>query len=111
LNGEFSGWAEESRVFNYLCHKMKKILEKAFSLSLVFGAIAVIFCLFAMSKPVFILVALSAGFFGFILGCLHIIAVQRYGIKQAPAALLILSLFLNSIPLIYMMIVVTQARR
>jgi hypothetical protein len=89
---------------------MKKILEKAFNISLVFGAIAVLFCLIAMSKAVFILVALSAGFFGFILGCLHIIAVQRYEIKQAPASLLLLSLFLNSVPLIYMMVVVMQAR-
>jgi len=89
---------------------MKKILEKAFTISLIFGAIAVVFCLFAMSKPVFILIALSAGFFGFILGCLHIVAVQRYSIKQAPVALLLLSMFLNSVPLIYMMIVVTSAK-
>ncbi len=89
---------------------MKRILEKAFSLSLVFGSLAVIFCLFAMSKPDFILVALSTGFFGFILGCLHIVAVQRYGIKQAQVALLLLSMFLNSVPLIYMMVVVTQAK-
>jgi ABC-type transporter Mla maintaining outer membrane lipid asymmetry permease subunit MlaE len=65
-------------------------------------------CLFATSNPYFILAALSAGFFGFILGCLHIVAVQRYGIKQSPVALLILSLFLNSVPLIYMMMVVTR---
>jgi len=89
---------------------MKKFLEKAFTLSLVFGAIAVLFCLFSMSKPIFILAALSAGFFGFVLGCLHIVAVQRYGVKQSSVPLLILSLFLNSVPLIYMMIVVSQAR-
>lgn len=89
---------------------MKKILEKSFTLSLIFGTIAVILCLFAMSKPVFILAALSAGFFGFILGCLHIVTVQRYGVKQASVALLLLSMFLNSVPLIYMMIVVTQAK-
>lgn len=89
---------------------MKNILEKAFNISLVFGVIAVVFCLIAMSKPVFILFALSAGFFGFILGCLHIVAVQRYGTKQASVALLLLSLFLNSIPLIYMMMVVMQAK-
>jgi hypothetical protein len=87
---------------------MKKILEKAFTISLLFGGLAVVFCLFSMSKPVFLLVALSAGFFGFILGCLHIVAVQRYSIKQAPVALLLLSLFLNSVPLIYMMMVVTR---
>lgn len=76
---------------------------------MVMGAIAVAFCLAALAgKPVFILVALSAGFFGFVLGCLHIIAVQRYEIKQAPVALLLLSLFLNSVPLIYMMMVVTR---
>ena len=89
---------------------MKKILENAFQVSLVFGVLAVVLCLFAMSKPVFILVALSAGFFGFVLGCLHIVAVQRYEIKQAAVPLLLLSLFLNSVPLIYMMIVVTQAK-
>lgn len=89
---------------------MKMILEKAFTISLLFGVIAVIFCLLAMSNPVFILIALSAGFFGFVLGCLHIVAVQRYGIKQAPVPLLLLSLFLNSVPLIYMMLVVTQAK-
>jgi hypothetical protein len=87
---------------------MKKILEKSFSISLAFGAIAVILCLFAMSNPIFMLLALSAGFFGFILGCLHIVAVQRYEIKQASTLYLILSLFLNSVPLIYMMIVVAK---
>jgi hypothetical protein len=89
---------------------MKKFLEKAFGISLIFGAVAVIFCLFTMSKPVFILVALSAGFFGFVLGCLHIVAVQRYAIKQAPIPLLLLSMLLNSVPLIYMMMVVTSAK-
>ena len=89
---------------------MKKFLEKAFTISLVFGAMAVIFCLIAMSNHVFIIVALSAGFFGFVLGCLHIVAVQRYEVKQAPVALLLLSLLLNSIPLIYMMTVVMNAR-
>jgi hypothetical protein len=89
---------------------MKKILEKAFAVSMVFGAVAVILCLISMSNPVFILFALSAGFFGFVLGCLHIIGVQRYGIKQSPAALLLLSLLLNSIPLIYMMMVVMRAK-
>ncbi|HTB33054.1 MAG TPA: hypothetical protein VK808_13580 [Bacteroidia bacterium] len=90
---------------------MKKFLEKSFALSMVFAALAVVFCLFAMSKPIFILVALSAGFFGFILGCLHIIAVQRYGVKQAATPMLLLSLFLNSVPLIYMMMVVSQAHK
>lgn len=77
---------------------------------MIFGTLAVIFCLITIVtlKPVFILVALSAGFFGFILGCLHIVAVQRYGVKQAPTPLLLLSLLLNSIPLIYMMMVVTK---
>lgn len=89
---------------------MKKILEKAFQISLIFGALAVVLCLFATSNPIFILAALSAGFFGFVLGCLHIVAVQRYGVKQAAVGLLLLSLFLNSVPLIYMMIVVTQAK-
>jgi hypothetical protein len=89
---------------------MKKVLQKSFTISLIFGTIAVVLCLFAMSKPVFILAALSAGFFGFIWGCLHIVTVQRYGIKQASIALLLLSMFLNSVPLIYMMIVVTQAK-
>jgi len=79
-------------------------------MSLIFGAIAVILCLFAMSKSVFILAALSAGFFGFVLCCLHIVAVQRYSIKQSPVALILLSLFLNSVPILYMMIVVMQAR-
>lgn len=87
---------------------MKKFLEKAFTISLVFGAIAVILCLFATTSPYFILGALGAGFVGFILGCLHIVAVQRYGIKQSPVALLMLSLLLNSVPLIYMMIVVSR---
>lgn len=90
---------------------MKKILERAFPVSLVFGTVAAICCAFTMAKPVFILVALSAGFVGFILGCLHIIAVQRYEIKQAPTGLLITSLFLNSVPLIYMMVIVMQAKR
>jgi len=81
---------------------------------MVFGVIAVILCLIATptisGNPIFILAALSAGFFGFILGCLHIVAVQRYELKQAPTPMLLLSLFLNSVPLIYMMIVVTQAK-
>lgn len=87
---------------------MKKFLEKSFTISIIFGVIAVALCLVAITgNPIFILLALSAGFFGFILGCLHIIAVQRYEVKQAPTALLLLSLFLNSVPLIYMMMVVT----
>jgi hypothetical protein len=89
---------------------MKNLLGKAFNISIVLGVLAVLFCLFAASNPVFILVALSAGFFGFILGCLHIVAVQRYEIKQARVALLLLSLLLNSVPLIYMMVVVTHAQ-
>jgi hypothetical protein len=95
--------------FLYLCLYMKKFLEKAFSLSLIFGAIAVVLCLFVTVTPYFIIAALSAGFFGFVLGCLHIIAVQRYGVKQAPALLLLLSLLINSVPLIYMMTVVMRA--
>jgi len=94
--------------FLYICGYMKKFLEKSFTISLIFGALAVTLCLFAMSYPIFILFALSAGFFGFILGCLHIVAVQRYEIKQASIPLLLISLLLNSVPLIYMMMVVTR---
>jgi hypothetical protein len=96
--------------FLYLCHIMKKFLEKSFTISMVFGSIAVVLCLFAMSNPIFMLLALSSGFLGFILACLHIISVQRYEVKQAPTSMLLLSLFLNSVPLIYMMIVVTHAK-
>jgi len=88
---------------------MKKFLEKVLNISLIFGALAVVLSLFVMSSPVYMLAALSAGFFGFVMGCLHIVGVQRYEIKQAPAWLLLLTLFLNSVPLLYMMIVVTRA--
>lgn len=87
---------------------MKKIFEKVLNASLVFGALAVILSLFIMSSPLYMLAALSAGFLGFVMGCLHIVGVQRYEVKQAPVWLLLLSLFLNSVPLIYMMIVVTR---
>ncbi len=93
---------------------MKKFFEKVFMISMIFGVVAVFFCLLTIANPTrpqFILLALSAGFFGFILGCLHIFSVQRYEVKQAPTAMLLLSLFLNSVPLIYMMIVVTQAHK
>ena len=96
-------------IFRYLCPNMKKFLEKVLNISLLFGGIAVILNLFVMSSPVFMLAALSAGFFGFVMGCLHIVGVQRYEIKQGPVSLLLLTLLLNSIPLIYMMIVVSRA--
>lgn len=88
---------------------MKKFLEKVLNISLLFGVVAVALSLFITSSPVFMLAALTAGFFGFVMGCLHIVGVQRYEIKQGPVWMLLLSLFLNSVPLIYMMIVVTQA--
>jgi hypothetical protein len=96
---------------------MKKFLGKSFTLSIIFGVLAVACCLLSiimignsMAQAILILSSLGAGFLGFIMGCLHIIAVQRYEIKQAPVVLLLLSLFLNSIPLIYMMAVVTHAK-
>jgi hypothetical protein len=89
---------------------MKSFLEKTFNISIGLGAIAVLFCLLSISKFFFILAALAVGFFGFIACCIHIVYTQRFGLKQPPIFMLLLSLFLNSVPLIYMIVMVTQAR-
>ncbi len=83
---------------------MKNFVEKAFNISLVMGALAVIFCLASMSKAVLIFGSLGAGFIGFVLCCMSIIFTQKFNLKEKPAGMMILSLFLNSVPLFYMMV-------
>jgi hypothetical protein len=87
---------------------MKKFLEKSFSISLVFGGIAVALCIPAMNHAIFMLLALAAGFIGFVLSCLYILLTQRFNLPVKPGSLMILSLFLNSVPLIYMMYEISQ---
>ena len=59
----------------------------------------------------FMLIALLCGFIGFVLCCAHIVLVQRNeGAKQAPTAMLLLSLLLNSAPLICMIMIVWLAK-
>ena len=87
---------------------MKKFFEKSFSISLVLGSIAVLLCIPAMSYPISIIIALSAGFLGFIMCCLTIVFTQRMGLKPQPGGLMLLSLFLNSVPLFYMMVQIME---
>jgi hypothetical protein len=89
---------------------MKRFLEKTFNISIALGALAVLFSLLSISKFFFILIALAVGFFGFIMCCIHIVYTQRFELKQPPILMVMLSLFLNSVPLIYMIVMVMQAR-
>jgi hypothetical protein len=87
---------------------MKRFFERSFNFSLVMGALAVLFTIGCLSKPMFIFPALGAGFLGFILCCANIVFTQKFNLKQQPAGMMILSLFLNSVPLFYMMVQIMQ---
>lgn len=87
---------------------MKKFVEKAFNISLIMGALAVLFCIGSMSKGVLIFGSLATGFIGFILCCLSIVFTQKFNLKEKSAGMMILSLFLNSVPLFYMMYEIIQ---
>ncbi|HWY97612.1 MAG TPA: hypothetical protein VNY36_00890 [Bacteroidia bacterium] len=87
---------------------MKNFFEKSFNISLVMGVLAVLFCIPSMRNFVFIFFALGAGFLGFILCCANIVFTQKFNLKQQPAGMMILSLFLNSVPLFYMMVQIMQ---
>lgn len=87
---------------------MKSFVEKAFNISLIMGALAVLFTLGSMNKGVLIFGSLGAGFIGFVLCCLSIVFTQKFNLKERPAGMMILSLFLNSVPLFYMMFEIIQ---
>ncbi|HXP51013.1 MAG TPA: hypothetical protein VN922_13730 [Bacteroidia bacterium] len=87
---------------------MKKLFEKSFNISLVMGTLAVLFCVGSLGKPILIFGALGAGFFGFILCCANIVFTQKFNLAPKPAGMMILSLFLNSVPLFYMMVQIMQ---
>ena len=90
---------------------VKKLFAISFNLSLGLGAIAAMLCAGAPFRFGFMMFALFFGFIGFGLCCLHIIIAQREeGIKQAPTPLLILSLFLNSSPLLCMILLIWLAK-
>ncbi len=72
------------------------------------GAFAVLFVVASLSKPILIFGALGAGFLGFILCCANIVFTQKLNLKAKPAGMMILSLFLNSVPLFYMMVQIMQ---
>ncbi|MGP8216656.1 MAG: hypothetical protein ACLQQ4_13915 [Bacteroidia bacterium] len=83
---------------------MKKFFEKSFNISLVMGALAILFCLLSMYNFIYILFALGSGFLGFVLCCLSIVYTQKFNLKPQPAGMMVLSLFFNSVPLFYMMV-------
>lgn len=89
----------------------KKLLANSFNYSLYLGAIAALLCGGAAFKFSFMILALFFGFVGFGLCCLHIVIVQRdESIKQASTPMLILSLFLNSTPLLCMILLIWLAK-
>jgi hypothetical protein len=87
---------------------MKQFFEKAFNLSLLIGALTVVSCGLGMSHFIFLFISLFLGFLGFVLCCLHIVLAQKFNLAQKPGSLMILSLFLNSVPLFYMMVQIMQ---
>jgi hypothetical protein len=87
---------------------MKKFFEKSFNISLVMGALTVVSCLLGMSHFIFIFISLLLGFIGFVLCCMHIVFTQKFDLPQKATGLMILSLFLNSVPLFYMMTQIMQ---
>lgn len=89
---------------------MKAFLERTFGLSIVMGILCVIATVLSTSKFLFLIIALGMGFLGFIMCCMHIVFTQKYKLKQPPAAMLLISLFLNSVPLIYIIVMVMNAR-
>jgi hypothetical protein len=90
---------------------MKKFIPLSFTLSLAFGSLAALLCIAANFRFFFMLIALFCGFIGFILCCAHIVLVQRNeDSKQAPTGMLILSLLLNSAPLLCMIMIVWLAK-
>jgi hypothetical protein len=91
---------------------MNRLFHISFNLSIALGAVAAVLCVGAVFKFFFMILALFFGFLGFILCCLHIVMAQRdEAIKQAPAPLLLLSLFLNSTPLLCMILLVYLAKQ
>jgi len=87
---------------------MQKLVEKSFTVSLVLGCVAVALTILGMNIAIVFLVALIAGFLGFVMACLYILFTQRYNLPPKSGSLMILGLFLNSVPLIYMMYQISQ---
>jgi hypothetical protein len=87
---------------------MKNFFEKAFTLSLIMGAITVVLAMIGVNHFIFIFISLFTGFIGFVLCCLNIVFTQKFNLNPKPSGLMILSLFLNSVPLIYMMVQIIQ---
>jgi hypothetical protein len=89
----------------------KKLFANSYNLSLFLGGIAALLCGGAVYKFSFMILALLFGFVGFGLCCLHIVIVQRdESIKQASTPMLLLSLFLNSTPLLCMFLLLWLAK-
>ncbi|HTA82998.1 MAG TPA: hypothetical protein VK783_08695 [Bacteroidia bacterium] len=87
---------------------MKQFFEKSFNISLIMGALTVVACMLGMNHFIFIFISLFTGFLGFVLCCLHIVLTQKFNLPQKPGCLMMLSLFLNSVPLFYMMVQIMQ---
>jgi len=90
----------------------KKLFARAFNLSLLFGVFAALLSGFSVYNRVLMMLGLFFGFLGFALCCLHIVMAQKEEaeIKLSSTPMLMLSLFLNSAPLLCMFILIWLAR-
>ncbi len=89
----------------------KPFFARAFNYSIVFGVLAALLSGFAVYNRTLMMLGLFFGFLGFILCCVHIVMAQKEetGIKLTPTPLLLLSLFLNSTPLLSMFVLIWLA--
>ncbi len=92
--------------------KNNKFISLSFKLSVVLGVLATLLCAASNFMHVLIIGSLFAGFAGFVFCCIHIVAAQRNeGAGQAKTAMLILSLLLNSAPLLFMAFIIWYGSR
>jgi hypothetical protein len=90
---------------------VKKLYSAAFNISLVFGALAALLSGLSVYNRVLMMLGLFFGFLGFALCCLHIVMGQKEeDVKLSSTPLLIISLFLNSTPLLSMLLLIWLAR-
>jgi len=89
---------------------VKKLFAAAFKISLFFGALAALLSLLSVYNRILMMMGLFFGFLGFGLCCLHIVMGQREEeVKLSPTPLLVLSLFLNSTPILSMVLLIWLA--
>jgi len=90
----------------------KKLYTAAFNLSLFFGGLAALLSALSVYNRLLMILGLLFGFMGFGLCCLHIVIGQREEeeIKLSSTPMLLLSLFLNSTPLLCMILLILMVK-